>query len=186
MRIVVVGLLLAAACHPGSKTAPPPASASAPDPAPATAAAPAPARVATDASAADSGEATATDAPAPSVLPLQPDPGFMPMRIWGDPYSVTGEPTLKGTTLVVPVQYGGGCADHAFTLKPSPRTADAPATQQLALHHDANGDKCKALLRKDVTLQLGDQLEDCTRAVVLTVSPAKGYELKLDPPVGCD
>ncbi len=63
-------------------------------------------------------------------------------------------PALDGDTLLVRVQYAGGCSDHAFAL-----AADARGdTTVLALRHDAAGDACEALVYDELRLALPEPL----------------------------
>ena len=64
---------------------------------------------------------------------------------FGDRYRLqtVDRPTvaLDGSRVVVPVEYGGGCAEHTFALR-SRLDGD---TATVWFEHDANGDACEAL-----------------------------------------
>ena len=69
---------------------------------------------------------------------------------WGtDPYELSAA-SISGDTLSVTVSYGGGCADHAFTLvlDNAFRMMD-PVRLQATLAHEANDDPCEAWLTED-------------------------------------
>ena len=73
---------------------------------------------------------------------------------FGDPYQLLSQDdqaaVLDGTRLLVPVQYGGGCAEHTFALR-SDLDADSATVW---LHHDANGDACEAFITETVSAEL--------------------------------
>lgn len=51
----------------------------------------------------------------------------------------------EGLGLVIKVQFGGGCKPHDFTLlKQASYSEGSTATSSWLLHHDDNGDLCKA------------------------------------------
>lgn len=61
-----------------------------------------------------------------------------------DPFSLN-EVALEGRELTVNVSYGGGCAEHQFTLVwPDAILTIHPAQFDIYLVHDANGDMCEA------------------------------------------
>lgn len=112
-----------------------------------------------------------------------------PTGLHGAPYQVVEEPEVRDHELALTVRYGGGCARHAWTLRPDPRTAEAPMTQVLVLHHDANGDTCRAVKQEALVLPLEDHLgPDCTDRVELRVAPGSSKErfvLPVLPAAGC-
>jgi hypothetical protein len=63
-----------------------------------------------------------------------------------DPVSInTAE--IRGDSLELSVQYGGGCRDHEFGLVTNGIFAESyPVQTWVKLAHDANGDMCKALV----------------------------------------
>lgn len=73
----------------------------------------------------------------------------------GDPFQVVGEPRIDGDTLFITVQFGGGCARHEFRLLGGRIFLESePVQAPLVLHHDANGDNCRALLTRDLRFDL--------------------------------
>jgi len=104
---------------------------------------------------------------------------------------VTQGPALSRTTLTLSVRHGGGCEEHRFTLRAEPRSADAPTTQVLLLHHDDGGDRCRALVTTPLSLDVADHLgADCTERIELRTWPQdtqkSTWTLDLEPPVGCE
>ena len=65
---------------------------------------------------------------------------------YGDPYGLRTEgdavARLADGRVLVPVEYGGGCAEHTFAL----RSRLDGGTATVWYEHDANGDACEALL----------------------------------------
>jgi hypothetical protein len=60
-----------------------------------------------------------------------------------------------GDTLVLSVTHGGGCRDHAYQLLAGTVWMESLPVQVAArLSHDANGDMCRALLSRDVKVNL--------------------------------
>jgi heat shock protein HslJ len=71
-----------------------------------------------------------------------------------DPFTVAAS-RIVGDELRLTVQYGGGCADHEFALiGPLTLEGDDPTPVTLYLHHNANGDMCKAYITKEITFDL--------------------------------
>jgi len=55
--------------------------------------------------------------------------------------------TIKGDSLELDVNFGGGCRDHSFVLLADAAWMESyPVQVAVRLSHDANGDACKALL----------------------------------------
>lgn len=76
---------------------------------------------------------------------------------FGEPYDVVVQdaealpehpPGLSGDTLVVPVGYPGGCADHTFAAEHHARND----TAFVWLAHDGNGDECESYVRDEIRL----------------------------------
>lgn len=58
-----------------------------------------------------------------------------------------GQLSVQGSELVVPVEVGGGCAQHSFAICWDGMVLDTyPGQIDLALSHDGHGDRCDALL----------------------------------------
>lgn len=59
------------------------------------------------------------------------------------------EASIAGDSLVVLVQYGGGCGEHAFSLRQKgPMMKSLPPKQMLEVVHRTEGDPCRALIRE--------------------------------------
>ena len=78
-----------------------------------------------------------------------------PDEIQLDPFSLLGA-TVRGNTLTIDLQHGGGCAEHEYELIMSPGAflESFPVQASLYLRHNANGDVCRALIRKQLTFDL--------------------------------
>ena len=101
---------------------------------------------------------------------------------WGADSYRPGDAGIVGDTLRVTVSYGGGCADHAFTLV----LADAfqmmdPPRLPATLAHQANGDPCEAWLTETLEFDLTPlkELHGGTGTVVLALVFADGTEREL-------
>jgi hypothetical protein len=72
-----------------------------------------------------------------------------------DPAEITSA-RIEGDRLYVDVTFGGGCAEHIFSLvRPTEvwRESD-PVQTDLRLTHDAKGDRCLALLNQPLSFDL--------------------------------
>ena len=101
---------------------------------------------------------------------------------WGADSYRPGDAGIVGDTLRVTVSYGGGCADHAFTLV----LADAfqmmdPPRLPATLAHQANGDPCEAWLTETLEFDLTPlkELHGGTGTVALVLVFADGTEREL-------
>ena len=74
---------------------------------------------------------------------------------WGtDAYTINAA-TLEGDTLRVNVSYSGGCETHAFTLVAEQRFLESfPVQLRVSIAHNANGDRCDALITGDYHFDL--------------------------------
>lgn len=62
---------------------------------------------------------------------------------------------LDGDVLKLHVRFGGGCAEHDFSLIHTGEFMEShPVQTRLNLTHDAHGDNCRALLSRDLTFDL--------------------------------
>lgn len=62
---------------------------------------------------------------------------------------------VEGNTLFIHVSYGGGCATHEFEVIGSLAIAKSyPPIRSLQLVHKANGDRCKAIVRSVIEVDL--------------------------------
>lgn len=103
------------------------------------------------------GSGTPTHSPADSSL-LVVRPGVVisaDSDAPGDPYNILGRPTVERNSLLVTVQYGGGCARHEFALRASHVFLEShPVQSPVTIRHNANGDLCRALLTRDLRFDL--------------------------------
>jgi hypothetical protein len=77
------------------------------------------------------------------------DPGLP-----GDPLTIESL-AIAGDTLIAQVSHGGGCSDHVFRLVISPVFMESfPVQTRARISHNANGDVCRALLRRDLRMSL--------------------------------
>lgn len=174
MKLIVLAFLAGCNKTPPDQPAPDPEPTAEPQPAPAPVEEPVPADV--------------PDTPAREE-PADPAPSPDPGGRYGASYTVTEGPTLEGTTLAMLATHGGGCKDHVFSPRLDPRSEDAPSTQVVHVHHENNGDTCRAMVRTEVSIDLADLLEDCTEAVEVHAWPVDGdhvWTLEMKPPYGCD
>jgi hypothetical protein len=71
-----------------------------------------------------------------------------------DPVSIISA-EVRGDSLELGVQFGGGCRDHEFGLITNGVFAESyPVQTWVKLAHDANGDMCKALLSRVLRFDL--------------------------------
>jgi hypothetical protein len=63
--------------------------------------------------------------------------------------------SIDGDLLTVEVTYGGGCVDHRFALVVGAEMMESdPVQMRGSLAHDANGDKCRALVGRAIVLDV--------------------------------
>ncbi|RKG67866.1 hypothetical protein D7W79_34855, partial [Corallococcus exercitus] len=86
------------------------------------------------------------------VLPLEVTESPAPR----DPLSIESQ-SVKGNVLTLHVRHGGGCKEHRYGLAwdgSFTKTASGEPRAELTLLHDANNDRCKALIYKDLAFDL--------------------------------
>jgi len=67
---------------------------------------------------------------------------------------------IKGNTLFIHVQYGGGCTTHEFEVVGSPMLAKSyPPIRSLQLIHRANNDLCLAMVQAVIEVNIEDVVE---------------------------
>ena len=77
-----------------------------------------------------------------------------------DPFDLTDAASIEGDTLLLPVGYSGGCADHAFRACWDGSFAESdPVQATLTIQHDANGDSCEAYLSETLAFDLSPLAE---------------------------
>lgn len=75
--------------------------------------------------------------------------------------------SLQGDLLKLVVSFGGGCQAHTFDVwTDNSLSLDQPPVIKLFISHDANGDRCEALLQQELLIDL---------------SPIKAAFLKANP-----
>lgn len=64
--------------------------------------------------------------------------------------------TINDDTLTIEISHSGGCQEHAYALFMSPSVflESFPAQADLYLQHNANGDRCEALLQPKLCFDL--------------------------------
>jgi hypothetical protein len=73
-----------------------------------------------------------------------------------DPIAIESA-TVKGSVLNLHVRHGGGCKEHRYGLAWNgafTKTAAGAPRAELTVTHDANSDRCKALVYKDLAFDL--------------------------------
>lgn len=71
-----------------------------------------------------------------------------------DPVTISSA-SIARDTLSLEVRYGGGCAEHSFTLVVSEAWAESyPVQAGALLAHDAHGDRCRALFTRTLRFDL--------------------------------
>ena len=74
---------------------------------------------------------------------------------WGEDTFVLNAASIAGDLLTLNLSYGGGCAEHAFTLVASESFLESsPVELAVSLAHRANGDPCEAWLTLDYEFDL--------------------------------
>ena len=63
--------------------------------------------------------------------------------------------TVEGDSLHLKVTYGGGCRPHDFVLYGCEPLSTSPARVNLSLSHNANEDRCRALITETRGFSLG-------------------------------
>lgn len=88
----------------------------------------------------------------------------LPASLGGDGYEIVGTPSVANDSLHVTVRYAGGCQRHEFSLHASRVFMEShPVQSPVVLHHEANGDTCRALLTRELQFDL-TPLRDAWRA----------------------
>lgn len=102
---------------------------------------------------------------------------------WGnDPYQLVSA-DIVGDTLRATLSYGGGCADHAFTLVLSDAVLMIdPVRLNARIAHDANGDACEAWMTRELAFDLEAVRElhgGGSGTVVLVLTTPQGEQIDL-------
>lgn len=91
-----------------------------------------------------------------------------------DPVEIT-DVWIEGNVIALEVSYGGGCANHEFKLLADAAIAESEPPQGfLTLCHNANGDKCKAIVHETLRFDLGayqDYIGDYNRLLLSVRTP---------------
>ena len=86
---------------------------------------------------------------------------------FGDHYMLVEPPTIKGSSVSAKVRYGGGCAEHTWTV------ADAGGGVW-KLVHDGGGDLCKAFLFAEASVNVANEGVDLCGVSALKLEVAVG------------
>ncbi|MEN9639145.1 MAG: hypothetical protein RLZZ262_1013 [Bacteroidota bacterium] len=74
-----------------------------------------------------------------------------------DPFKVLSAQISDQDSLIVEVEYGGGCKDHEFRLVTNGNLKKSmPAQGTLYLEHESNDDMCRALIRQKLAFFIGN------------------------------
>lgn len=88
-----------------------------------------------------------------TVNPLVVDRNYTPAEK-NDPFNIL-ESKIEGDSLIMTVQYGGGCENHAFSLfSNNMYMKSLPMQLNLALEHQGNNDMCRALLTHRIAFDI--------------------------------
>lgn len=76
-------------------------------------------------------------------------------RAWPTDPILVRTAAIRGDSLYLEAEHGGGCATHAYGLVVGPAWLESyPVQIGGVLAHDANGDHCRALLRPSLAFSL--------------------------------
>lgn len=108
--------------------------------------------------------------PTPPTTPAPPPATGLPD--FGKSYRVLLDelaPVLNGDSLIVHVQYGGGCKDHYFLPQQRvARTATGEVRADLWLFHRAEEDNCRALITQRVAVFVSPEVRGATSRSLLS------------------
>ncbi len=100
--------------------------------------------------ASDGSSAPLAATSAESIVLGNPDDARWP----ADPLTIESA-QIKGDSLVATVVHGGGCRDHDYRVVISTTWMESfPVQVPAKISHNANGDLCKALLRRELRVSL--------------------------------
>lgn len=75
---------------------------------------------------------------------------------FSDPIEII-EAKIEGNFLLLKVGYGGGCEEHSFEMIGSTKIAKSmPPIRSIKLIHNANNDRCKAYIYKDLKINISE------------------------------
>lgn len=75
---------------------------------------------------------------------------------FSDPIEIL-EAKIEGNFLLLKVGYGGGCEEHSFEMIGSTEIAKSmPPIRSIKLIHNANNDRCKAYIYKDLKINISE------------------------------
>jgi len=81
------------------------------------------------------------------------------------------EQSINGDTLILVVEYGGGCKDHFFTMNTnSAWMKSMPPKLNLWLEHENNDDNCRALITKSLFFDLKPIRYNPSQSVLIIVN----------------
>jgi hypothetical protein len=100
-----------------------------------------------------------------------------------DQFNTLSAEITNEDSLVIEVEYGGGCKEHVFKLITNGMLKKSmPPQCTLYLEHESNEDMCRALLRQKLSFYLGHLAKNGETIVVqLNGFDAMGTKLVLNP-----
>jgi hypothetical protein len=122
-----------------------------------------------DTAATESGNqpVTQTEAPRIEIVQDMPDDGS------GDDYTIESV-KVYGSEISYVVRYGGGCEPHDFKLMTTGAIMKSmPPQMSVVLHHNGNGDKCRALVTDTVSFDLSPVRPDGSGSLILRMKNYK-------------
>lgn len=122
-----------------------------------------------DTAVTESGDQSLTEKDTPRIEVVQE----MPTNGSGDDYSIEAV-EVYGSEISYVVRYGGGCEPHEFRLLTTGAIMKSmPPQMSVVLHHNANGDKCRALITDTVSFDLSPVRPKGNGSLILRM---KNYE----------
>ncbi len=93
-----------------------------------------------------------------------------------DAYKLS-EPRVSGDTLFVQVEYSGGCKDHVFTARHNGQYMKSmPPQLNVTIDHNANGDKCRELIRETLAFDLKSCRQGKSGTLILLLNGDRAYK----------
>lgn len=78
---------------------------------------------------------------------------------------------IHGDSLIIQVQYGGGCKEHVFTMNTNMHWMKSmPPKLNLYLEHESNDDNCRAMLTEELVFDLTNCRYTPGKSVVLILN----------------
>lgn len=94
-----------------------------------------------------------------------------------DPFQIL-EAKIQGNFLLLKVQYGGGCKQHAFDFIGAPIVAlSEPPIRQVSIVHFADKDMCKALVYDDLKVDISSFIDVKKKGAQIYLTLPNGSKL---------